>query len=78
MDADADPNAITVDDRGPLLKPPIGEYFNSADPPCCDVVRLLLRYGARIVIKVKNIVQKKLLVKIVEKKILAKIVHKIL
>ncbi|CAG2123053.1 unnamed protein product, partial [Medioppia subpectinata] len=24
LDADADPNAITVDERGPLLKPPLG------------------------------------------------------
>jgi len=52
LDADADPNAITVDERGPLLKPPLGEYFNSSEAPNCEIIRLLLKYGARIIIKV--------------------------
>ena len=52
LDADADPNAITTDERGPLLKPPLGEYFNSSEAPNCELIRLLLKYGARIIIKV--------------------------
>ncbi|XP_054163156.1 ankyrin-1-like [Oppia nitens] len=51
LEADADPNAITVDERGPLLKPPMGEYFNSSETPNCEIIRLLLKYGARIIIK---------------------------
>lgn len=52
LDAGADPNAITTDNRGPLLKPPIGEYFNATEQPKADIVRKLLKYGAQIVIKV--------------------------
>ncbi|KAG8183957.1 hypothetical protein JTE90_005188 [Oedothorax gibbosus] len=51
LDCGADPNTVSVCDDGPLIKPPIGEYFNSCDHPTVDVVRLLLCYGARIVIK---------------------------
>ncbi|KFM83067.1 Ankyrin repeat domain-containing protein 50, partial [Stegodyphus mimosarum] len=51
LDCGADPNAVSVCDEGPLIKPPIGEYFNSCDHPTVDVVRLLLCYGARVVIK---------------------------
>ncbi|KAH9402955.1 hypothetical protein TYRP_015719, partial [Tyrophagus putrescentiae] len=51
LDAGADPNAITTDNRGPLLKPPIGEYFNATEQPRADIVRKLLKYGAQIVIK---------------------------
>lgn len=51
LDCGADPNAVSVCDDGPLIKPPIGEYFNSCDYPTVDIVRLLLCYGARIVIK---------------------------
>ncbi|RWS27636.1 Ankyrin repeat domain-containing protein 50-like protein [Leptotrombidium deliense] len=31
LERGADPNAITLDARGPLLKPPLGEYFNATD-----------------------------------------------
>ncbi|XP_054715411.1 ankyrin-3-like [Uloborus diversus] len=59
LECGADPNAVSVsgspeltDDSAPsLLRPPIGEYFNSCDRPAVDVVRLLLCYGARVVIK---------------------------
>ncbi|XP_075678600.1 uncharacterized protein LOC113798829 isoform X3 [Dermatophagoides pteronyssinus] len=51
LEAGADPNAITNDARGPLLKPPIGEYFNANEPPQAFIVRKLLKYGAKIVIK---------------------------
>ena len=52
LDRGADPNAITMDERGPLLKPPLGEYINAVDDPHLDVILLLLRYGARVVLKV--------------------------
>ncbi|XP_075587382.1 uncharacterized protein LOC124500147 isoform X3 [Dermatophagoides farinae] len=51
LEAGADPNAITNDARGPLLKPPIGEYFNATERPQAFIVRKLLKYGAKIVIK---------------------------
>ena len=57
MEAGADPNAITNDARGPLLKPPIGEYFNATERPQAFIVRKLLKYGAKIVIKVSSIDQ---------------------
>jgi len=52
LDAGADPNAITTDARGPLLKPPIGEYFNATEQPQAHIVRKLLKYGAQVIIKV--------------------------
>lgn len=52
LEAGADPNAITTDSRGPLLKPPIGEYFNASHRPQIAIVRKLLKYGARVIIKV--------------------------
>ncbi|GFY75294.1 ankyrin-1 [Trichonephila inaurata madagascariensis] len=51
LDCGADPNAVSVCDEGPLIKPPIGEYFNSCDHPTEDIVRLLLYYGAKVVLK---------------------------
>ncbi|XP_074594547.1 uncharacterized protein LOC141849929 [Brevipalpus obovatus] len=51
LEAGADPNAITLDERGPLLKPPLGEYFNSVEDMDPDLVRLMLKYGARIIMK---------------------------
>ncbi|XP_015910756.1 ankyrin repeat and protein kinase domain-containing protein 1 [Parasteatoda tepidariorum] len=51
LECGADPNAVSVFDDGPLIKPPIGEYFNSCDHPTEDVVRLLLCYGAKVVLK---------------------------
>lgn len=51
LDSGADPNAITLSEQGPLLKPPMGEYFNSVDNPEVPLLRLLLRYGARVVVK---------------------------
>lgn len=52
LSAGADPNAITMDSRGPLLKPPIGEYFNATERPQVEIIRKLLKYGARIIVKV--------------------------
>ena len=51
LDRGADPNGITLDERGPLLKPPLGEYFNANDDPDPACVKLLLKYGARIILK---------------------------
>ena len=53
LDRGADPNGITFDERGPLLKPPLGEYFNASttEEPDSDIIRLLLMYGARVIIK---------------------------
>ena len=51
----ADPNFITYTEEGkPFLKPPIGEYFLSTDEfrghrPREDIIRLLLKYGAKVV-----------------------------
>ncbi|XP_015928787.1 ankyrin repeat and SOCS box protein 3 [Parasteatoda tepidariorum] len=47
----ANPNAITVADDKPCLKPPIGEYLQNCEQPRIDIVSLLLRYGARIVLQ---------------------------
>lgn len=52
LDRGANPNGITFDERGPLLKPPLGEYFNANDDPDPALVKLLLKYGARVVLKV--------------------------
>lgn len=51
LECGADPNAVSVSPDGPLIKPPVGEYFNSCEQPTVDIVRLLLCYGARVVIK---------------------------
>lgn len=45
----ANPNLITVDQRGPLLKPPIGEYLNNVKQLQPAVVRTLLKYNARVI-----------------------------
>ncbi|GFR25873.1 uncharacterized protein TNCT_13161 [Trichonephila clavata] len=50
----ANPNAITLDDNKPVLKPPIGEYLQSCEHPRLDIVKLLLRYGARIVLEIQK------------------------
>ncbi|GFS74384.1 ankyrin repeat protein, partial [Nephila pilipes] len=39
----ANPNAITLDDGRPVLKPPIGEYLQNCEHPRLDIVKLLLR-----------------------------------
>ena len=47
----ADPNLITMDieKNNPILKPPIGEYFNSGEEPELNIVRLLLKYNSRVI-----------------------------
>ncbi|XP_035231051.1 ankyrin-3-like isoform X1 [Stegodyphus dumicola] len=39
----ANPNAITVSDNRPVLKPPIGEYLQCCEHPQPEIIRLLLR-----------------------------------
>ncbi|UYV61834.1 hypothetical protein LAZ67_1006781 [Cordylochernes scorpioides] len=58
LEAGADPNAVSVSQEqepvgpnGPLLRPPLGEYFLSGEIPRSAVVRLLLHYGARVVLR---------------------------
>ncbi|GBM70702.1 Ankyrin-1 [Araneus ventricosus] len=51
LERGADPNAVSVCDDAPLIKPPIGEYFNSCDNPTVEIVRLMLYYGAKVVLK---------------------------
>ncbi|XP_054708988.1 ankyrin repeat and SOCS box protein 10-like [Uloborus diversus] len=46
----ANPNAILTSNRGPILKPPLGEYFISVSHPDVYIVRLLLKYGAKIIL----------------------------
>lgn len=46
----ANPNAILESDRGPILKPPLGEYLISISHPNIQIVRLLLKYGARVIL----------------------------
>ncbi|XP_022644387.1 tankyrase-1-like isoform X2 [Varroa jacobsoni] len=60
LDHGADPNFITyTDDDKPFLKPPIGEYFLSTDSfrghvPREDIIRILLKYGAKIVMTLQT------------------------
>lgn len=62
LDHGADPNFITyTDDDKPFLKPPIGEYFLSTDSfrghvPREDIIRILLKYGAKIVMTLQVII----------------------
>ncbi|XP_076312717.1 ankyrin repeat and SOCS box protein 15-like [Tachypleus tridentatus] len=51
LDCGANPNAITLGEHGPLVKPPIGEYIQAYEQPNIDLIRLLLRYGAKILLK---------------------------
>ncbi|GFU20570.1 putative ankyrin repeat protein [Nephila pilipes] len=47
----ADPNAIVTSSSGrTILKPPLGEYFASFTNPDIRIVRVMLKYGARIVL----------------------------
>ncbi|KAF8771311.1 Ankyrin repeat domain-containing protein 50 [Argiope bruennichi] len=50
----ANPNAITLSDGKPVLKPPIGEYLQNCEHPRLEILKLLLRYGARIVFEIQR------------------------
>lgn len=51
LERGANPNAIILSDKGPLLKPPIGEYFHACEQPQSELVRMLLKYGARVILQ---------------------------
>ncbi|XP_064482246.1 ankyrin-1-like [Ornithodoros turicata] len=54
LERGADPNALTFSERGgPLLRAPLGEYLASSDDAPCSpcLVRLLLKFGARAVLR---------------------------
>ncbi|GFV33957.1 putative ankyrin repeat protein RF_0381 [Trichonephila clavipes] len=47
----ANPNAVVTASSGrTILKPPLGEYFTSFMNPDIRIVRIMLKYGARIVL----------------------------
>lgn len=49
--AGADPNLVIDSDEGPPLRPVLAEYIASNERPCPAVVCLLLRFGARVIMK---------------------------
>lgn len=52
LQAGADPNVLVESDEGPPLRPVLAEYLASNEAqPCAVVVGLLLRYGAKVVMK---------------------------
>lgn len=51
LEQGADPNLVIRSDDGPALRPVLAEYVASNENPSVDVVALLLKYGARVVIK---------------------------
>ncbi|GBM64501.1 Putative ankyrin repeat protein L88 [Araneus ventricosus] len=50
----ANPNAITVEEGRTVLQPPIGEYLQNSEHPRLDIIKLLLRYGARIILEIQQ------------------------
>ncbi|UYV82594.1 hypothetical protein LAZ67_22000062 [Cordylochernes scorpioides] len=51
----ADPNGVMVgEDEIVILRPPLGEYINSQEMPTLEVVCLLLKHGARVVLKTQQ------------------------
>ena len=51
LERGADPNLVIRSDEGPALRPVLAEYVASNENPSVQVVALLLKYGARVVIK---------------------------
>ncbi|XP_066599475.1 ankyrin repeat and SOCS box protein 14-like isoform X2 [Prorops nasuta] len=51
LERGADPNLVIRSDEGPALRPVLAEYVASNENPSVEVVALLLKYGARVVIK---------------------------
>ncbi|XP_074096940.1 ankyrin repeat and SOCS box protein 16 isoform X1 [Cotesia typhae] len=51
LERGADPNLVIRSDEGPSLRPVLAEYVASNVNPSVEVVALLLKYGARVVIK---------------------------
>ncbi|KAF4532016.1 hypothetical protein B566_EDAN011863 [Ephemera danica] len=51
LHAGADPNIVVDTDGGPPLRPVIAEYLASNEKPCAAVLGLLLRHGAKVIMK---------------------------
>ncbi|XP_075219041.1 ankyrin repeat and SOCS box protein 16-like [Lycorma delicatula] len=51
LTAGADPNLVIDSDEGPPLRPVLAEYIASSENPCPAIVHLLLRFGARVIMK---------------------------
>ena len=51
LERGADPNLVIRSDEGLSLRPVLAEYVASNENPSVEVVALLLKYGARVVIK---------------------------
>ncbi|XP_076643035.1 ankyrin repeat and SOCS box protein 16 isoform X1 [Halictus rubicundus] len=51
LERGADPNLVIRSDEGPALRPVLAEYVASNENASVEVVALLLKYGARVVIK---------------------------
>lgn len=51
LEKGADPNLVVISDDGMPLKSPLGEYISSNTELDPKFVRLLLKFGARVIIK---------------------------
>lgn len=47
----ADPNVVIDSDEGTPLRPVLAEYIASNEKPCPAILNMLLRYGAKVVMK---------------------------
>lgn len=50
LSAGANPNLVIESDEGPPLRPVLAEYIASNDQPSPVVVKLLLRFGAKVIL----------------------------
>lgn len=48
LSAGANPNLVIDSDEGPPLRPVLAEYVGSNDQPSPLIVKLLLRFGAKV------------------------------
>ncbi|KAL1139589.1 hypothetical protein AAG570_006571 [Ranatra chinensis] len=51
LERGADPALIVASDEGPPLRPVLSEYLATNPQPCLIIINLLLKYGARVVMK---------------------------
>lgn len=47
----ADPNLIVDSDDGPPLRPVLPEYLAANEKPCPNIIKMLLKYGAKVIMK---------------------------
>lgn len=52
LSSGADPNLVIDSDEGPPLRPVLAEYIASIDQPSAVIVKLLLRFGAKVSLQV--------------------------